>query len=103
MGLEALEGMVNTVRVAPTSMSNAAMQMVHDGLKRHCRAMDLLDIGRVPKHHLCIHLIHNVPLHRNPRTYALFVDTVRSSTSASLQISALRTAPSRRAEGFLTG
>ena len=74
MGLEALEGMVNTVRAAPTNMSNAEMQMVHDGLKRHFRAMDLLDIGRVLKHHLCTHLIHNIPLHGNPRTYALFFD-----------------------------
>ena len=74
MGLEALEGMVNTMRAAPTNMSNAEMQMVHDGLKRHFRAMDLLDIGRVPKHHLCTHLIHIIPLHGNPRTYALFVD-----------------------------
>ena len=41
MGLEALEGMVNTARAAPTNMSNAEMQMVHDGLKRHFRAMDL--------------------------------------------------------------
>ena len=34
MGLEALEGMVNTVRAAPTNMSTAEMQMVHAGLKR---------------------------------------------------------------------
>ena len=74
LGLEALEGMVNTVRAAPTNTSNAEMQMVHDGLKRHFRAMDLLDISRVPKHHLCTDLIHNIPLHGNPRTYALFLD-----------------------------
>ena len=56
---EALEGMAIAVRAAPTSMSNAEMQMVHDGLKRHFHAMDLLDISRVPKHLLCHHLIHN--------------------------------------------
>ena len=55
-------------------MSDAEMQMVHDGLKRHFRAMDLLDIGRVTKHHLCTHMIHNIPLHGNPRTHSLFLD-----------------------------
>ena len=35
MGLEAVEGMVNTVRAAPTNMSNAKVLMVHDGLKHH--------------------------------------------------------------------
>ena len=73
MGLEALEGMANTVRAAPTNRGNAEMQMVHD-LKRHFRAMDLLDISRVPKHHLCTHWIHNIPLHGNPQTYVLFLD-----------------------------
>ena len=116
MGLEALEGMVNTVRAAPTNMSNAEMQMVHDGLKRHFRAMDLLDIGQVAKH-LCTRLIHNIPSHGNSRTYALFFDEAFNGkqkkiaaachrtvfTSASLQTSALRTAPSQRVEGFLTG
>ena len=74
MSLEVLEGMVNTARAPPTNKSNAEMQMVHDGLKRHFRAMVSLDISRVPKHHLCTHLIHNIPLHGNPRTYALFLD-----------------------------
>ena len=66
---EALEGMVNTVRAAPTNMSNAEVQMVHDVLQRHFRAMDLLDIGRVLQHHLCAN-----PLHGNPRTYVLILD-----------------------------
>ena len=44
MFLEALEGMVKTVRAAVANMSNAEMQMVHDGSKRHFRAMELLDI-----------------------------------------------------------
>ena len=51
MGLEALEGMVSTVHAAPTNMSNAEMQMVHNGLKRRVRAMGLLDTGQVPNHH----------------------------------------------------
>ena len=54
--------MVNTVRDAPTNMSNAEVQMVHGGSTRHFRAMDLLDTGRVPKHH------------SHSRTYALFLD-----------------------------
>ena len=75
MGLEAREGMVNAVRAAPTNMSNAEMQMVHDGLKRHFRAVDLLDISRVPQHHLCTHLIYNIALHGiHGPTYALFLD-----------------------------
>ena len=109
--LEALEGMGNTVRAAPTSMSTAEVQMVHDGLKRHFRAMDLLGIGRVPKHYLCTHLAHNIPLHWNPRTYPLFLDEavngrlwkIAAVCHRALRSFASRTAPNQRAEGFSTG
>ena len=73
LGLDSLEQMYTICKDSPNNMRPHELGELCNHLKRHYRAMRILNISFVPKHHLTAHIPEFAALHGNPRASQLFL------------------------------